>query len=178
MLFPLKFRPKESYHERPRKFGAPRSNGTRKHAGCDLYAPVGTPVFSVADGTIISIYEFYLSTWAIEVDHGDFIVRYGEVRKNMPVGIRAGARISAGRLIGEVGLLSGLKVSMVHFEMYDGTATGPLTQRSNKPYQRRKDLIDPTSYLDAAQLPGLVMSPCFALPGMKPGTFGFTAGML
>ena len=51
MLFPLSFRPAESYHERPRSFGAPRDGGTRSHAGCDLYAPIGTPVRAVADAS-------------------------------------------------------------------------------------------------------------------------------
>src|ERR1035438_5940841 len=51
--FPLKHRPKESYKERPRSFGGPRAGGKRKHAGCDLYAPAGTEVLAVADGTVI-----------------------------------------------------------------------------------------------------------------------------
>jgi murein DD-endopeptidase MepM/ murein hydrolase activator NlpD len=81
MYFPLKEKPKGSYHEAPRNFGARRSHGKRKHAGCDLYAAVGTGVYAVADGTVLAAYPFYLGTWAVEVDHGDFIVRYGEVQK-------------------------------------------------------------------------------------------------
>ena len=87
MLFPLKFLPKESYKEAPRHFGARRSKGKRKHAGCDLYAPVGTPIFAVADGVVLDFYEFYLESWALEVDHGDFVVRYGEVKKTLPAGV-------------------------------------------------------------------------------------------
>jgi len=150
MYFPLKFRPEESYHERPRKFGAPRSQGKRKHAGCDLYAPVGTPVFAVADGTVISAYPFYLGTWAVEVDHIEFVVRYGEVQKTLGPRIKPGAKVGAGDHIGQIGRLEGLKISMVHFEMYSGKGKGPLTVKSSQGFQRRSDLMDPTSYLDHA----------------------------
>jgi hypothetical protein len=42
--------------------------------------------------------------------------------------------------------------SMLHFEMYSGAGSGRLTVRSNTPYQRRADLIDPTNHLDQATL--------------------------
>ena len=56
--------------------------------------------------------------------------------------------------------------SMLHFELYEGTGSGPLTVRSNPPYQRRSDLVDPTSYLDGCALLGATTYPkgC-ALPG-------------
>lgn len=152
MLFPLPFRPPESYHEPPRSFAAPRDGGNRSHAGCDLYAPVGTPVLAVADGTVLNVYAFYLGTWAVEVDHGAFVARYGEVTKKVAPGVRTGEAVGAGQALGEVGRLDGLAASMLHFEMYDGTATGPLTRRDRPPFMRRSDLIDPTPHLDVAQL--------------------------
>ena len=51
-IFPLHVRPKESYKEPPRSFGSSRDHGARKHAGCDLYAPAGTEVLAVEDGTV------------------------------------------------------------------------------------------------------------------------------
>jgi murein DD-endopeptidase MepM/ murein hydrolase activator NlpD len=152
MLFPLTFRPSESYHERPRSFAAPRDGGQRSHAGCDLYAPIGTPVRAVADGVVLNFYLFYKDTWALEVDHFEFLVRYGEIQKNLASGIRVGMQVQAGQTLGKVGQLTGLDVSMLHFEMYDGTATGPLTDRNRPPFQRRRDLIDPTRRLDEAEL--------------------------
>ena len=57
---------------------------------------------------------------------------------------------------------------MLHFEMYDNSATGRLTDRHNPPYQRRADLMDPTPYLDAARLdagePATAVLPEFILP--------------
>lgn len=52
-VLPLHLRPKESYKEPPRSLGSPRAKGVRKHAGCDLYAPAGTEVLAVEDGTVI-----------------------------------------------------------------------------------------------------------------------------
>jgi murein DD-endopeptidase MepM/ murein hydrolase activator NlpD len=147
MAFPLTFIPKESWHERPRHFGAPRSNGARKHAGCDLYAPPGTPVRAVADGKIVTFRPFYLGSFAIVVDHGTFIVRYGEVKSKMAPGLKVGDKVKQGQTLGEVSILKGLKVSMIHFEMFKGNAKGELTQ-NKKPFFRRADLLDPTPFLD------------------------------
>jgi hypothetical protein len=38
--------------------------------------------------------------------------------------------------------------SMLHFEMFDGTATGPLTVKGAGSFSRRSDLQDPTEFLD------------------------------
>lgn len=146
--FPLKTRSPSSYKSGMRKFGSNRS-GARKHAGCDLYAPIGTPVYAMDDGEVGNFYAFYLGTYALEITHADFVARYGELSKAAP-NIKKGAKVKKGQLIGYVGELKGLNMSMLHLELYSGKATGPLTVRGNKPYQRRADLIDPTSILDKA----------------------------
>jgi len=149
MAFPLKFVPQESWHQSPRNFGAARDKGKRKHAGCDLYAPVGTSVFAVADGTVTAFGLFYLGTYALVVDHGEFVVRYGEIQKTIPDKVKVGAKVTKGQLIGKVGKLTGLNISMVHFEMFTGKAKGALTDKNRPPFMRRSDLIDPASHLDA-----------------------------
>jgi murein DD-endopeptidase MepM/ murein hydrolase activator NlpD len=135
-------------------FGA--SRGSRAHAACDIYAPSGTWIHAIAKGKVIlGPYYFYNSTYAIEIDHGDFIARYGEIQSNTVV--RAGDRVKAGQRIARVGHLTGISVpsDMLHLELYKGTASGPLTvtgsasarRKDGVPYQRRRDLIDPTPML-------------------------------
>jgi murein DD-endopeptidase MepM/ murein hydrolase activator NlpD len=148
LSFPFSFVPPEGWTDPPRSFGARRDKGKRKHAGCDLYAPVGTPVYAVADGTVQRFSEFFLGTFALVVDHGDFIVRYGEIQREIAQSLKVDTTVTKGQKIGLVGRLQGLTISMVHFEMYDKTASGALTNTSNPPFMRRGDLIDPTKRLN------------------------------
>lgn len=145
--FPLAKIPTENWHEEPARFGAGREGGNRLHAATDLYAPVGTPIYAVGDGEVIDSYEFYLGTDAVEVQHKDFLVRYGEIARLAP-GIKQGSKVKQGQLIAYVGRLQGLDYYMVHFEMYSGRASGPLSTQSGK-YRRRSDLMDPTKYVDS-----------------------------
>jgi murein DD-endopeptidase MepM/ murein hydrolase activator NlpD len=152
-------------------FGAGRSGG-RVHAGCDLYFTNdgglayqtkyhalndNTPVFAIADGKVTGFSYFYLGTYALVVDHGDFTVRYGEVDATLPAGISVGASVTAGQqiaIMGDLGVSSGTW-SMLHFEIYSNDATGPLTNTSNQSYlnvkdanyQRRADLMDCRPFL-------------------------------
>lgn len=119
------------------------------------------PVYAISDGTIvISPYYFYAGTYAIEINHGGKIVRYGEHLPNASVDpslgflpeIKQGHKIKQGELIGYVGKLIGHQSTMLHLEMYAGTAKGPLTDRnSGNLYLRRKDIINPTGMLDGAK---------------------------
>ncbi len=99
--------------------------------------PVGTDIHAVADGVVIQdAYGFYLGSYALEVNHGSFVVRYGEIAK--------------------VGHLDGSKSSMLHFEMYTGKGKGPLTvgakdsatRKDGVSFRRRTDLVDPAPFLD------------------------------
>jgi murein DD-endopeptidase MepM/ murein hydrolase activator NlpD len=148
--FPLASRPVESYKQGMRRFGSNRKGG-RLHAGCDLYAKVGTPILALDNGEVIAHYPFYLGTYALEVRHPSFIARYGEITRNVPADVKVGAKIVRGQTIGYVGQLTGLNMSMLHLELYSGKATGPLTVRAGA-YKRRGDLIDPTAILDGAAL--------------------------
>lgn len=153
LQFPLRKKPIKSYKTGPRKFGSNRSNGARLHAGCDLYAPKGEEVLALKDGKVLRYARFYQKTYAIEVDHGNFIARYCEIfRANSK--IRKNAKIQRGQVIGNIGELvfkSGTKMSMLHIEMYAGKAKGRLSRKSGK-YRRRLDLINPTHYLDKSVL--------------------------
>ena len=105
----------------------------------------------VVDGEITKgPYAFYLGTQAIEIKHPQFLARYGEI-KGAASGLKIGDKVTKDQLIAYVGELRGLNMSMLHLELYKGSAAGPLTVRGSKPYQRRGDLIDPTSILDKSQ---------------------------
>jgi murein DD-endopeptidase MepM/ murein hydrolase activator NlpD len=146
MPFPLPFIPKLSYKTGGRKFGAPRASG-RRHAGCDLIAPAGTEIFAVADGIVTEpITIFYNNNVkALVIQHSGFVARYCEIRDAAP-GIKRGSQVRAGQVVAYVGQM--FHMAMLHFEVYAGAMHGPLTVRANKPFQRRGDLIDPTTLLD------------------------------
>lgn len=147
--FPLPARPSVSYKTGMRRFGSNR-RGERKHAGCDLYAPVGMPIYAMDEGEVLKdVYAFYLGTHALEVQHPNFVARYGEISQ-VAGNLKKGDKVSKGQIIAYVGELKSLNMSMLHLELYSGDATGSLTDRSNSPYKRRRDLIDPTPILDRA----------------------------
>jgi hypothetical protein len=156
-IFPLKLKV-DSYLKFPSRYNDGRDKDSdgkyqRRHAGCDLYAPVGSEIIAVKDGVIIqSPYEFYDGTYAIEIDHEDFVCRYGELQSNVPTYVKAGASIKQGQVIGYVGKLQTVAQSMLHFEMFSGEQTGALTKKKNLPFQRRSDLIDPTNFLNRGEV--------------------------
>lgn len=141
--FPFSGPADASYTEDPRKFGSCRNGCARKHAAADLYGKIGRPIYAVADGKVLDFYAFYLGTYALVIDHGDFIVRYGEIKGKLPSGVSVGAKVKRGQHVGTVGNLVGLAINMLHFERFSGTRSGPLTNRV-APFYRRSDLVNPT----------------------------------
>ncbi|MHB8896677.1 MAG: peptidoglycan DD-metalloendopeptidase family protein [Candidatus Geothermincolia bacterium] len=122
-------------------FGAPR-NGTRLHAGIDIYpaAGEGAPVMALKAGTVIKTGLFYTrytgeETFAVLVDHGDFVANYAEVR---PPGdwVQPGAPVAPGQVLGYV---SG--TAQLHFEMYTPGTTSWLSWYGPQP----SNLLDPTA---------------------------------
>ena len=144
--FPFPSLPRGGYKSGGRQFGAGRSKG-RKHAGCDLLFPKGTPVLAVADGTILQrAYPFYDGTDALEVLHGNIIVRYGEILRRSAI---TGTTVRKGQAICKVGQLDTSGYSMLHIELYKASARGQsLTDGSNRPFKRHGALLDPTPFLD------------------------------
>jgi len=148
-----------------RAFRFRRSSGTRSHAGRDLVTQIGTPVYAVADGVVSSINYYYADTWCITLEHTapdghKYICRYGETARDAAVSV--GQRVRQGQQIGEVGDLTGIKDSMVHFEVYLGTKTGAYKQTSasardrvngHRRFYRRADLCDAGGKLLAAPYP-------------------------
>lgn len=107
----------------------------------------------MAAGKVVNVYLFYAKTFAIEIDHGCFMARYGEVDGHEGnIYVSPGDTVKRGDRIAKVGRLVGINVpsNMLHLELYATTKKSALTDRRNSPYQRRSDLFDPTGSIDAA----------------------------
>jgi hypothetical protein len=93
---------------------------------------------------VLRVSKFYRGSYAIEIDHYSYIGRYTEIK---PIsGLKVSITVKPGQTIGTIMDLK-LSNSMLHFEMYSGTATGTLTNTANPPYMRRSDLVNPTNFL-------------------------------
>ncbi|MEE1144737.1 MAG: M23 family metallopeptidase, partial [Acutalibacteraceae bacterium] len=134
-----------------RAFGASRSSGTRAHAGIDYYVRggSGTPVYAMQSGKVIEyIANFYYGTSCVAIQHADgSIARYAEISTSLGVG----KTVTKGQQIGKIVANTLDGGTMLHLELYLGTASGSLTNRTNKTYdyasgtkyQRRRDLVNP-----------------------------------
>ena len=137
----------QSYKQSPRSFGSNRSKG-RVHGGCDLYAPLHSPVLAITAGRVIESGFFYLGTSQLTIDHGALgVVRYGEIAPdNIP---KVGVLVTAGQQIGKIGSLGRGIHPMLHIEHYSGRSIGSVTNLKNAPYFRRSDLLDCSKLLDS-----------------------------
>lgn len=127
-------------------FTAPRKRKGGKrvpHNALDLDAKEGTPVYAVHDGTVATAKEHGAIGKVVILDHGDgdYSV-YGHLSE---LQVEAGATVTAGQKIGEVGYTGNAKclkenkiVSHLHFSTFRtgeaGLATGgtPLGEIANK----------------------------------------------
>jgi murein DD-endopeptidase MepM/ murein hydrolase activator NlpD len=136
-----------SWHTGARFFGARRKGTRRRHGGCDIIKPVGTVIHAVADGVLVheETY-FYSNTYYVTYQHGDILVRYGEIMRRSN-GKKKGSTVKKGEPIAKVGRLASGS-SMLHIEIYKkGNLHTPLRSTA-MPYQRRSDVTDPAPYLD------------------------------
>jgi murein DD-endopeptidase MepM/ murein hydrolase activator NlpD len=145
--FPFTSPPSVSWRTGARYFGAPRKGTRRRHGGCDIIKPVGTVIHAVADGVLVheETY-FYSNTYYVTYQHGDILVRYGEIMRRSN-GKKKGSTVKKGEPIAKVGRLASGS-SMLHIEIYKkGNLHTPLRSTA-MPYQRRSDVTDPAPYLD------------------------------
>lgn len=136
-----------------RRFGAPRGNGARYHAGVDLFANPGDRVVAMADGEVVRVQRnFHLGASAVMVDHGDVSVLYGEVdARSVPeLGIEAGVRVRAGQTIARVACMADFDDDgdcdshMLHLETYtEANRNSPWYKSKGRP----SNLRDPSLLL-------------------------------
>lgn len=103
----------------------PVLGGRRQHAGIDLAAPTGTPVYATADG-VVSRADWYSSYGLyISVEHGASMqTRYAHLSR---LAVAAGDPVKKGDLIGYVGSTGRSTGPHLHYEVrVDGLAVNPI----------------------------------------------------
>lgn len=71
------------------------------HNGLDLAATTGTPIHAPTAGVVVYAREFYYSGNTVILDHGQGL--YSTMAHVSVIGVREGARVARGDLLGEVG---------------------------------------------------------------------------
>lgn len=144
---------------RPRPVNAP----SRSHAGVDLVTNKEVPIHSIWFGKVLKIIRDFKPVKhsnkndAVIVDHLAFIALYGEIRaevSEMDV-------LAPGERLGRTIRMD--NDFMLHFEIYSGMAAGERSRHkpgageqspvgaNGLPFNRRSDLMDPTTWLKFLQ---------------------------
>ena len=103
----------------------------RPHLGVDYVASIGTPVHSVGDGVVVSVGRRAQEGRMVQIKHnGTYSTQYLHLSR-YGTGIRSGARVIQGQIIGYVGN-SGLSTGAhLDFRFYkNGQAIDPLKVKS------------------------------------------------
>ena len=97
----------------------------RHHAGIDLAAPTGTPIYASASGVVGRADWFSSYGLFISIDHGaDLETRYAHLSR---LAVEAGDRVEKGELIGYVGSTGRSTGPHLHYEVrVDGVAVNPI----------------------------------------------------
>lgn len=103
----------------------PVLGGHRHHAGIDMAAPTGTPVYASADGLISKAEWFGAYGNFISIGHGgELETRYGHLSR---MAVTAGQRVQKGDLIGYVGSTGRSTGPHLHYEVrVAGQAVDPM----------------------------------------------------
>ncbi len=145
------------------------------HLGVDYAAPSGTPVSSVADGTVT------LAGWyggmgkCVKVRHaGGVTTTYGHLSR-IGAGLRFGDRVEQGRVIGYVGSTGRATGPHLHFEIdRNGGHVDPLAFES--PGGPPLDAADLPSFLATRDaLTGLLVALPAGVPTVHPAPFAAAA---
>ena len=103
----------------------PVLGGRRAHAGIDLAAPTGTPVYATADGVIGRADWFSSYGLFVSVNHGASVeTRFAHLSR---LAVAAGDNVKKGDLIGYVGSTGRSTGPHLHYEVrVDGLAVNPI----------------------------------------------------
>lgn len=109
----------------------------RTHTGIDIAAALGDKVCAVADGVIKEVWEDALMGTCVSISHGDDVVStYKNLAPQLADGIKVGANVKAGSVLGAVGESAMAELAdepHLHFEMTQaGAPVDPLTLLSEE----------------------------------------------
>ncbi len=94
----------------------------RTHSGVDIAAPVGAPVLAYTDGTVAKVYDDPFMGTTVEINHEAGVVSvYKNLSADRAEGIKAGAAVKTGDVIGTVGSSAIIEIadaSHLHFELW------------------------------------------------------------
>ncbi len=102
-------------------FGAPRADVSGGwHHGEDIFAPLGTPLLAVADGTVFSVGWNDIGGWRVWLrDHAGNEFYYAHLSAYSPLAVN-GRQVKAGDVLGFMGKTGDAQFSIVHlhFEIH------------------------------------------------------------
>lgn len=121
----------------------------RTHNGVDIACALGDAVYAAADGKILSVESDPMMGTTVKISHnGEGVTIYKNLAAVLPDGIKKGATVIAGQVIGEVGdtaLIESADEPHLHFEMtVKGTSVDPLDYISEE--SKKASLSLDTSY--------------------------------
>ena len=100
---------------------SPTLKDWRVHLGIDIVTNDGASVYSAADGTVARVWKDDMMGYSIAVKHsGDSYTIYQNLSDKIPEGIKEGASVRSGQLLGTVGDSAMVEVAAephLHFEM-------------------------------------------------------------
>ena len=106
----------------------------RAHLGVDYAAATGTPVIAVADGTVVSAAYNGASGRMVRLRHANGYQSYYLHLSAFAKGIRAGARVAQGEVIGRVGATGRVTGPHLDYRLSRaGTFVNPITEQRKLP---------------------------------------------
>ena len=130
---PLKFEPRITSGFSRRRFH-PVLHSYRAHLGVDYGAPTGAPVVAVSSGTVVSATFDRANGRMVRLKHASGYETYYLHLSAFGSGIRAGARVSQGQLIGRVGSTGLASGPHLDYRLRkNGTFVNPLTEHRKMP---------------------------------------------
>jgi murein DD-endopeptidase MepM/ murein hydrolase activator NlpD len=107
-------------------FDQARGAGTRRHEALDIPAPRGTPVVAATDGRIVKLFDSEAGGLTIyQSDPGNrFVLLYGHLDRYEP-GLREGATVRQGQVIGYVGSTGNASLDTPHLHFAVARSADP-----------------------------------------------------